>query len=115
VASGASSASALDELLSVEREIAAQAEAATRAAEALIAGARADATAFARDSAVALAAEIARLDAQAADRRVALIHSIEDENARLVARYQSLGDAEIAAIADFVVSEATGLSPGRAP
>jgi hypothetical protein len=112
---GAAKPSALDELLATEREIAAQMAAAEHEASELTMAARGEAETIERDAAAALATEMATLDKRAGDSRAELTRKLEDDGARLVARYRSLPDAEIGRLAAFVASEITGLAtePGR--
>jgi hypothetical protein len=112
---GAAKPSALDELLATEQEIAAQMAAAEHEASELTAAARVEAETIEREAAAALAAELAALDKRDDAAREALVRMLEDDGARLVARYRSLADAEIQRLAAFVVSESTGLTiePGR--
>lgn len=105
--------SALDELLATEREIAAQMAAAERAAESLVSAARAEADAIAHKADEALAAELAQAESRAADAQATLVRTMEEESARLVAKFQTLPDRAIASLADFIVLEATGLGPGK--
>jgi len=103
--------SALDELLRTEQEIAAQMAAAEGEAQGLTATARADAEAIEREAAAALAAELEGLDRRDEAVRAEQAYKIEDDHARLVARYRTLPDEEVARLAAFVVSEITGLTP----
>ena len=92
-----------------------QMTAAEREASELTAVARTDAVAIAREAAAALVAELTSLDQRSEATRAALVGTMEDEAARLVTRYRTLGDDEIARLAAFVVSDVTGLAagPGR--
>lgn len=108
---GPDGASALDRLLSAEREIAARAASAERDAAATIESARADAGAVEREAEAALDAELASREARAGLERETLARRIEDEGTRLVARYRALNDGEAARLARFVVAEVTGLQP----
>ncbi|HEX7545719.1 MAG TPA: hypothetical protein VF368_03260 [Gemmatimonadaceae bacterium] len=101
--------SALDELLSTEKDIAAQMAAAAREAGELTAAARHDTEAQEREAEAALAAELAALDKRDGDARAELIRQLEDEGARLVASYGALSPADLERHAAFVVSEITGL------
>ena len=101
--------SALDELLSTEKDIAAQMAAAAREAAELTAAARHDTEAQEREAEAALAAELAALDKRDGDARAELIRQLEDEGARLVASYGALSPADLERHAAFVVSEITGL------
>lgn len=101
--------SALDELLSTEKDIAAQMAAAEREAAELTAAARHDTETQEREAEAALAAELAALDKRDGDARAELIRQLEDEGARLVASYGTLSPVDIERHAAFVVSEITGL------
>jgi vacuolar-type H+-ATPase subunit H len=109
------SPSALDELLSAEQQIAAQLADADRAAAVIVAAARTDAAGREQAADAALARELAALDERARTERAALAQSIEQEAARTVQRYRSLGDAEVARLAAHAVSEVTGLGREHAP
>jgi hypothetical protein len=109
-AAGAATPSALDELLLTEQEIAVQMAAAEKEAAALAAAAHGEAETIEREAAAALTAELAALDKSDETARGELVRKMEDEAARLVARYGALGDEEIARLAAFVVSEITGLA-----
>lgn len=102
--------SALDELLSTEQEIAAQMAVAEREAAELAAAATRDADAIEREAAAALDSELAALDARNESSRVELQKKLEDDAARLVARYRSVGDDEVAQHARFALSEVTGFA-----
>ena len=106
---GAAKSSALDQLLSTEQDIAVQMDAAEREAAALIAAARGDATARDGEAAASLATELAELNGADAAALAELVRAMEEESARLVSRYRSLDDEEIARLSAFVVSDITGL------
>ena len=112
---GAPRPSALDELLVAEQEIAAQMAAAEQEAAGLVAAARTDAAAIESAAATALAKELADLETRDAAARLALTRALEEEGARLVTRYRSLGDEEIGRLAMFVISDITGLAGASAP
>ena len=107
--------SALDDLLTVEQEIAQSLADAEREAEALLATARADAGTIERDAATVLALELAGLDARARAECDALTRSIEDDAARLVKRYRALDDATIVRLAADVAAKVAGLATEPAP
>jgi hypothetical protein len=107
--------SALDQLLAVEREIAAGEAAAADEARAILDSARADIEAQERLAATALERELAELDALARDRQAAAGGEIEEVAARLAARYRSLGAADVARLAAFVADRVTGIIADGAP
>ncbi len=109
----AAGSSALDELLSTEREIALQTTAAGSEAAALTTAARDDAARIAKESREALALELSALGERDREAREQLIHTIERDGARLVLRYESIGAAEIASLAAFAVSEVMGTGTGN--
>lgn len=102
--------SALDELLSTEREIATQMAAAEREGAELTAAARRDADALEREAGTALLTELSELAKRDGDARAALVKKVEDEGARLVASFDALTQADIERHAAFVVTEITGLT-----
>jgi hypothetical protein len=108
-------ASALDQLLAVEREIAAGEAASAEEARALLDAARADIAAREREAATALERELAELDALARDQQAAAGGEIEEVAARLAARYRTLGAADVARLAAFVADRVTGLIADGAP
>lgn len=105
----------MDQLLTVEREIAAGEAAAADEAGALLGAARADIEAREREAATALERELAELDALARDRQAAAGAEIEQVAARLAGRYRSLSPADIARLAAFVADRVTGLIVEGAP
>jgi hypothetical protein len=105
----------LDQLLAVEREIAAGEAAAADEARALLDSARADIEAHERLAATALERELAELDALARDRQATAVGEIEEIAARLAARYRSLAAADVARLAAFVADRVTGLIVDSAP
>jgi hypothetical protein len=107
--------SALDELLETEDRIAATLADATEAAEALVAGARADANSREREVEARLATDLAALDQRARMARENLVRAIEAEAAQTANRYRSLSDAEVARLAELVASEVTGLMAEARP
>ena len=56
---------------------------------------------------------LAQAESRAADAQATLVRTMEEESARLVAKFQTLPDRAIASLADFIVLEATGLGPGK--
>lgn len=101
--------SALDQLLAVEREIAAVEAATADEIRALLDAARVDIEARERDAATALDRELAELDALARDREAAAGAEIGEIAARRAARYRSLNAADVARLAAFVADRVTGL------
>jgi hypothetical protein len=105
----------LDQLLAVEREIAAGEAAAADEARALLDAARAEIEARERQAATALERELAELDALARDRQAVAAREIEEVAARQAARYHSLSAADVARLAAFVADRVTGLIVSGAP
>ncbi|MGZ3330965.1 MAG: hypothetical protein ACXU9O_02800 [Gemmatimonadaceae bacterium] len=100
----------MDQLLAVEREIAAVEAATADEARALLDVARIDIEAREREAATALDRELAELDALARDRQAAASAEIEEVAARLAARYRSLNAADVARLAGLVADRVTGLT-----
>ena len=105
----------MDQLLAVEREIAAGEVAAADEARGILDSARADIEARDREATTALERELAELDALARDRQAAAGGEIEEVAARLAARYRSLSAADVARLAAFVADRVTGLIVEGAP
>jgi hypothetical protein len=105
----------LDQLLAVEREIAASEAAAADEARTLLDAARAEIEARERQAATALELELEELDALARDRQAAAAREIEEVAARQAARYHSLSAADVARLAAFVADRVTGLIVSGAP
>ena len=103
-------ASALDELLEAGRDIAHNAGRAAEECEALVAAARAEATVINTDAAAALERSLAAQRDEAVRAREADVRSIESTAARTILRYESLSDAEIDRLAEFVAGRVTGLT-----
>jgi hypothetical protein len=108
-------ASALDDLLTVEQEIAGILAAAEQEADAVLAKARAEAAAIAGDAELALSIELAHLESQAKAEQLAAAKAIEDEAAISVARYRALDDATILRLAETMAAEVAGLSLEPSP
>lgn len=107
-------ASALDQLLATERELAALQAAVASECEAMLAAARADAVAIEAAAGDALAREIALLDEQAAEARRALVRAVDEDARRALDRYQQLTDAAVDRLAEEIATEVTGLAPASA-
>ena len=107
-------ASALDELLMVEEEIAGTLAAAKAQAGALVAAARLEAAAITHDADVALGVELAALAAQASADRDTATKAIEAEASLTAQRFRTLDDATVARLAATIAAEVVGLSPDPA-
>lgn len=105
----------MDQLLAVEREIAAGDAAAAEEARALLASARADIEVRERQAIADVEREVAEQDALARDRQATAVGEIEEIAARLAARYRSLAAADVARLAAFVADRVTGLIVDNAP
>jgi hypothetical protein len=107
--------SALDDLLTVEQEIAGILASAEKEASALLATARDEAAATAGVAESALGIELAALDEQARAERDAATKAIEDEAARSVQHYRELDDATVARLAEAMAVDVAGLSTAGSP
>ena len=103
-------ASALDELLAAEQEIAAQGAATAAECAALLDAARADAAVMTRDAADALDRELAAARNASHHRCDALVHDIELETARAIGHYRNLTEMDVDRLAEFVAVRVTGLA-----
>ncbi|MCX5767269.1 MAG: hypothetical protein NTZ43_08625 [Gemmatimonadetes bacterium] len=101
--------SALDALLATEQEIAQHFADAERRAREILDAAHTDAEETHRVAAIALAEELASIDARSLRDIAAAVSEIEREAEQLVRRYRAVPDAEIATLAELVVAELTGL------
>ncbi|HVZ47819.1 MAG TPA: hypothetical protein VG916_03475 [Gemmatimonadaceae bacterium] len=112
---GAQAPSALDELLSAERDIAAEATRVAGECAAIIAEARASATAIDREASAALEGELAGLREAAERDRARMAAETAARTTQTIAAFDGLTATALAELAEIVATRVMGVGGAPAP